>query len=483
MTKQQFVFYDLETTGFSPSDDRIMQFAAIKTDADFQPLQEWNFLIKLNDDILPSPSAIKVTGITPQKTLEEGYSEAEAAKIIHDQVFTPNTVIVGFNNIRFDDNFIRFLFWRNYYDPYAWSWKDGRSRWDLLDVTRLVRAVSPEGIEWPVDENGKPSNRLEMLSKANNLAHTHAHDALSDVEALIGLTKLIKDKKGELWQWLFKMRDKNQIHYLVNLDSPEPFVYSSGRLAWEFNRTTLAYPLAAGKNNNIIVWNLRYNPTDFLGKSPAELVKIIAKKRTEPIVKPKLEQVESSRPVYFKEFKYNQCPAISPLDKLDSSAWKRLGLTPEQITKNAKILADNPDLATNLQKLYQLKAKQTEQKYSSEDQPAEASLYDDFVSNADRQKADQLVGLTKRDLANYQPEFADERLNQLFLGYKARSFAKLLTPDERSQWEAIRQQKLQAQIEPYLAALSELAESTDDQDQYLATELQLWLESIMPEIE
>ena len=82
---QTFFFYDLETSGFRAQTDRIMQFAGQRTDMDLQPIGEpYNFLVTLNDDTLPSPDALMVTGITPQKTLEEGYSEAECARMVSE---------------------------------------------------------------------------------------------------------------------------------------------------------------------------------------------------------------------------------------------------------------------------------------------------------------------------------------------------------------------------------------------------------------
>ena len=53
-------------------------------------------------------------------------------------------------SVRFDDEFIRCVLWRNFYEPYTWQWQEGRSRWDLLDVVRITRALRPEGINWPV---------------------------------------------------------------------------------------------------------------------------------------------------------------------------------------------------------------------------------------------------------------------------------------------------------------------------------------------
>ena len=142
-----FFFYDLETSGLNPREDRIMQFAGQRTDMDLNPIGEpVNILVKLSSDALPSPSAIMVTKITPQKTLEEGINEAEFCKIVTEEIFTPGTIAVGYNTVRFDDEFMRATFWRNFYDAYEWEWKDGRSRWDMLDVVRLVRALRPEGI-------------------------------------------------------------------------------------------------------------------------------------------------------------------------------------------------------------------------------------------------------------------------------------------------------------------------------------------------
>ena len=224
---QTFFFYDLETSGLSAREDRIMQFAGQRTDMELNPIGEpYNLLVALSDDTLPSPDALMVTGITPQKTVDEGYSEAQFARILSDEIFTPGTIAVGFNNVRFDDEFVRHLLWRNFYDPYEWCWKDGRSRWDLLDVVRMTRALRPEGINWPVDENGEPTNRLELITRENGIAHENAHDALSDVDALIDVAKLIRDKQPQLFEYLLKIRDKKQVAQLVNLADKKPFVQS-----------------------------------------------------------------------------------------------------------------------------------------------------------------------------------------------------------------------------------------------------------------
>jgi exodeoxyribonuclease-1 len=219
MSKTYF-FYDLETSGLSARDDRIMQFAGRRTTLDLEPVGEpYNILIALNDDTLPSPDALMVTGISPQKTVDEGYTEAQFAKLLQDEVFTPDTIAVGFNNIRFDDEFIRHILWRNFYDPYEWSWKDGRARWDFLDVVRMTRALRPDGITWPLTEEGRSTNRLELLTKCNGIEHENAHDALADVDALVAVAGLIKTHQPQLFEYLFSMKDKRAVQELVNLDN------------------------------------------------------------------------------------------------------------------------------------------------------------------------------------------------------------------------------------------------------------------------
>ncbi|HFI2183085.1 TPA: exodeoxyribonuclease I, partial [Enterobacter roggenkampii] len=152
---------------------RPAQFAAIRTDDEFNIIGEPEvFYCKPADDYLPQPGAVMVTGITPQEAREKGVNEAEFARRIHDLFTVPNTCVVGYNNIRFDDEVTRNIFYRNFYDPYAWSWQNRNSRWDLLDIMRACYALRPEGINWPENEEGLTSFRLEHLTRANGIEHS-----------------------------------------------------------------------------------------------------------------------------------------------------------------------------------------------------------------------------------------------------------------------------------------------------------------------
>ena len=465
---QTFFFYDLETSGLNPRQDRIMQFAGQRTDMDLKPIGEaYNLLVTLNDDTLPSPDALMVTGITPQKTVEEGYTEAQFAHMLSEEIFTPDTIAVGFNNVRFDDEFIRHLLWRNFYDPYEWSWKDGRSRWDLLDVVRMTRALRPEGINWPIDDKGEPTNRLELITKENDIIHENAHDALADVTALIDVTRLIRARQPQLYDYLLKMRDKKQVQKLVNLDDKKPFVYTSGRYDKEFSKTTVVFPLTVGKNGSVVVYDLRYDPTPFIELDTGQLAGRLFASWEE-------RQADDFVKLPVKELQYNRCPAVAPLGVLEQGdGWQKISLEAEIVQKHQKILLDHPEFAEKLRTVFEDKP---EFKKSSD---PEAQLYDGFLYDEDRVRIEAVHNASERQLADFHPEFNDERLPGLLLHYKARNFPKTLSQDEMTQWESWRTQHLQAQLPQFMESLQRIA-NTGVSDEFIIQELQLWLESVVP---
>lgn len=466
---QTFFFYDLETSGLNPRQDRIMQFAGQRTNMNLEPIGEpYNLLVTLNDDTLPSPDALMVTGITPQKTVEEGYTEAQFARMLSEEIFTPDTIAVGFNNIRFDDEFIRHLLWRNFNDPYEWSWKDGRSRWDLLDVVRLTRALRPEGINWPLDAKGEPSNRLELITSANGIAHENAHDALADVTALIAVTKLIKQKQPQLYDYLLKMRDKKVVQQLVNVDDKKPFVYASGRYYKEFAKTTVAFPLTTSRNGGVVVYDLRYDPTPFVELSTEELSKKIFASWEE-------RQVEDFVKLPVKELQYNRCPAVAPLGVLEQGdGWQKISLDLKTVQKHQNILLNHPDFAEKLRTIFENKPA-----FKKLPDP-EAQLYDGFLNDRDRIRVEAVRNADERELVDFHPEFQDERLAPLLLHYKARNFPRSLSEDDLAQWETWRAQRLQAQLPGFMTALHRLAPTATDEQQFILQELQLWAESTLP---
>ena len=260
-------WYDYETFGADPRRDRPVQFAGLRTDLDLNVIDEpLCIYCRPADDFLPHPEACLITGITPQKALAEGLPEVEFIAQINEKFSQPNTCVVGYNNIRFDDEITRFSLYRNFFDAYAREWQNGNSRWDIIDMVRLTHALRPEGIEWPTHPDGKPSFRLDQLTVANGISHEAAHDALSDVHATIALAKLIREKQPRLYDYVFERRTKQQIAQLLNIAKPFPVLHVSSMYPSEQGCIALVAPIAAHpvNKNEVIVYDLRVDPQSFL---------------------------------------------------------------------------------------------------------------------------------------------------------------------------------------------------------------------------
>lgn len=479
---ETFFFYDLETTGISPRTSRIMQFAGQRTNMQLKPIGEpVNRIIKLSDDIVPEPDAILITGITPQQTLQDGETEVDFLKYFTEEIATEGTIFVGYNTIRFDDEFMRFLHYRNYYDPYEWQWAEGRSKWDLLDVVRMTRALRPAGIEWPFAPDGSPSNRLEYLTKVNKLDHEKAHDALSDVYATIAVATLIRNKQQKLFEYLLSIRDKKSIAKIA--ESTDPFVYSSGRYSSEFEKATVVASIGAHpiKQGNTLVYDLRHDPTQWIALTVPELVERLRFTRD--------ENAPARLPV--KPMQYNHCPAIAPLGVLDAESQQRLAISISDIQKNLTTLRSSADFTAKVAKAFAIldEERQTEFVSARTSVNVDEALYDGFFDTADKNVQRMVRAAAPSELLDASDKFHDGRLRELMPRYKARNFKDSLSTEERREWEVYRTELMLAggessRLAKYFKRLGQLAEQSDltQNQQYILEELQLYGQSIMPEM-
>ncbi len=474
--KTTFFFYDLETSGLSPRTSRIMQFAGQRTDQDLQPIgKPVNIIIKLTNDILPEPRAILLTGITPQQTLKKGIIEAEFLKIFHKEISLPGTIFVGYNTIRFDDEFMRFINYRNFYDPYQWQWQDQRSRWDLLDVVRMTRALRPEGIVWSYDENGKAGNRLEQLTAANNIPHSNAHDALADVQATIAVAQLIRSKQPKLFDYLLDLRQKKKIAELVL--SKKPFVYTSGKYSGDHLKTTIVKLLAPHPEREAaLVYDLRYDPTPFSKMSAKQLVE--AWKYDPDKLKPRLP---------IKTLQYNRCPAVAPLSVLDRVSIKRIDINETEIKENEKRLSEITDWPGRVLEALAIMDKIQDYKYASHEHDVDESLYDGFFNVNDNKLMLKVQKLSGKELGHTKVIFQDRRLNDLLPLYRARNFPSTLSDSELRAWDEYRLAKLtegesSSRLAKFEAEINDLSNNKrlSKKDLELISALKLYATSLIP---
>lgn len=426
-----FLFYDLETFGQDPRRTRIAQFAGIRTDADLNIIEApVSFYVKPADDLLPSPIATLITGITPQHALSAGVTEAEAFARINDLMAQPGTCSLGYNTLRFDDEFVRHGLFRNFYDPYEREWRNGNSRWDLLDMMRLLHALRPDGIVWPQREDGATSFKLEHLATANNVREGDAHEALSDVHATIGLAKLFKQAQPRLWDYALKLRDKRFVGSLLDVDAMQPVLHISMRYPAQRMCAAPVLPLARHPfiNNRIIAFDLEGDIEPLLDLPPETIAARLYTRAA--------DMAEGEQRVPLKEVHLNKVPALVAWNHLRPADHARLGIDPAAIEANAERLRQiGPALAEKVRQVYS-----GERSLAPSD--VDASLYDGFLADGDKSLMARIRTSPPAELASFAERLRDPRMPELLFRYRARNYPDTLDTTERSRWNDYRRQRL-----------------------------------------
>ncbi|MDE1313726.1 exodeoxyribonuclease I [Vibrio aestuarianus] len=452
-----FFFFDYETWGVSPAKDRPSQFAGVRTDMDFNIIGEPLVIYcQLPADYLPSPEAALITGITPQKAMSHGISEPEFIAKIHAELSTPNTTSLGYNSIRFDDEVTRYTCYRNFIDPYAWSWQKGNSRWDLLDVMRACHALRPEGINWPENEDGFTSFKLEHLSVANGIEHANAHDAMADVIATIELAKKVKAAQPKLFDYFFNMRHKRKLNDLVDIVNMTPLMHVSGMLGRECQYTSWIVPIAwhPTNQNAVIVVDLAKNPQPLIDLNVKELQQRLYTKRD--------DLAPDELPVPIKLVHLNKCPILAPAKTLTAENAEKIGIDRTVCLQNLAVIKQHPEIREKLVGLYSI-----EREYPANDD-VDSQLYDGFFSPSDKAAMDIIRETDPVNLSALEISFSDKRIEPLLFRYRARNYPLTLSDEEQQRWAAHCREYFENRIEEYSLTLENLVHTYESDEKKIA---------------
>ncbi len=481
--KETFFFYDLETFGLNSQHDRIAQFAGIRVNTSFEPVEEPIVLYcTLSDDYLPDPLAVLVTKILPDEVNQKGLRESEFMAKIHEVFSVPNTCVVGYNSIKFDDEFIRNGFFRNFFDPYEREYKKGNSRFDIFSLVRSAYDFRPEGINWPINEDtNRPRFALSALTKANNISHTQAHDALSDVWATLGLARLIYKKQPKLFSYFLTMRDKRYVKSLLKTPFGEPVALTDQLFASSHGSTRLVSPITASKiNANLIyAFDLSQDPDELIEYSRRLDTIITSKLHRDKIHKAlqvvtaaslekkddevlltaqealalalaELEELphllEQSSSLFeakgIVKISINKIPLISPLKTItnDEQTASRLGINVDTCMKHYEKLMQSQNIPLNIV--------QQENKITyNEIDDVDFSIYSGpFLSSNDQARCTIIRETKKEELREIDFPFDDSRLSELLWRYRCRNYKETLTDDELKRWHSFCAQRIMQPI-------------------------------------
>lgn len=321
-----FVFYDTETTGVDTKFDQILQFAAIKTDDELNEVDRFEARCRLDDHIVPSAGALRVTGMTIERITDPSLpTHYEMICQLRERLtgWCPAT-FVGWNSIQFDEHLLRQAFYKCLHPPYLTN-TSGNQRSDILKLAQCIEAFAPGVLNVPQDERGRPTYRLDRLAPANGFPHVNAHDALADVEATIFIYRLIKQRAPLAWEQLLHCASKARVHTV--LDDNAIFLLRDayfGRL-YEYALTRIGQEI--GGTGSVLALDLSIEPTQLaalddtqlkarLGRSPKPV------RRIRPNAAPFVEGLRTGEP--FKDLAYEVLIARAETVQQDEGLRERL---------------------------------------------------------------------------------------------------------------------------------------------------------------
>ncbi len=471
-------WYDLETTGIDPCWHRVLQFAAQKTTHDLTDIGEpVSFQVRLPADVLPDPAACCLTGLTPQVTNEQGITELEAMHRIYDLFMEPGVCVAGFNSIRFDDEFVRYGFYRNFLPVYLREYQNGNTRWDLLELCRAARALRPEGLEWPL-RDGVPVLNLQALAEANGINAEAAHEASTDVRMTIKLARLLRKHNEKLYRFVFNLRHKNEVEHLLR-PSEDMKVLVAGSLPRDRHHLGLVMQIGhpPKKNTRILA---------DLGADLRCLVEWPEEQLQELWWNPDGDDRLPLRPVHT-----NKCPVIAPVNVLRPEDIDRLGIDMRLAEQRRDFLLEHKRLierrisglfrAENLAEGQQRRGSKGRargksrrarsgkggernfngmvapdgklltdselngagRKMPATSKDVEAQLYGRFISDRDQAEALRVAQALRHANAPGKTHFQDRRLRELLARLKARNdLTELMNDQERREWRGYLKRKL-----------------------------------------
>ncbi|MCY3884444.1 MAG: exodeoxyribonuclease I [Gammaproteobacteria bacterium] len=451
--RESFYWYDLETTGKSSRHDRIIQLASQRTDKELQPIGEpYTRLVRVPPEVLLKPEAMLITKIGPGLLECEGMEEWNLLRDLSDHLAQPQTCLVGYNNVSFDDEFLRFSMYRNLRPPYEHEWKRGNSRMDMMSILQLTCALRPEGMRWPI-KDGEPSYTLSDLAEANEIDTSNAHDAQADVDMTLSLARLVKQTQPKLWDYVCSLRSKETaIGYTTPLRK-KPLLHVSKYYSKQRYCIAPVLPIVVRPNrsNEVISVDLNSDLSLILKGSIEDLRSALFSSE---------EERDPSQPrPGIHTITLNKFPMIAPLSTLRDEDAKRLNIDKNAIRDACTRLNESPDLPYRLQQLYEhpptFEAPQT----------AEEALYDGFLPDEDLKDCREFWrdldrGLPWRDIA-----LSDNRLNDLRSRLKAHVAPEQMDDREKSQYRSFVKTQLTSKNQSFgevRQKIQELRSSTQD---------------------
>ena len=380
---------------------------------------------------MPTAESFQLTKIRPSTLVEQGIQEYELFRKLSSELQGGNTCIIGYNNISFDDHFVRFGMYRNLLPPYEHEHKRSNSRLDFLNIVRLTGALRPDGLEWPTVD-GVPTFALGNLAEANNIAIDGAHDALADVKMTLELARKVKGAQPKLWKYAYTLRKQGTAKNLLDPEARQIVLHVSPKYGNE--RYCLAPVLPITRHPDIytrvIVVDLGSNIEMLLSQSAEELKRRLFEHSESDEKKAPDERVNIS------VVALNQAPMVAVLKTLLPENVTRLNLDMTKVEKNSWKLLKARGLSKKLRAIFSHRQQEVKP------QIAEEALYDKFIEDQDRTECANFWERLQKEESWVNASFEDRRLRELHARLKTKVAPKELSPTEQQEYYQFIKQQL-----------------------------------------
>ena len=437
----QILWYDYETSGRDPAADRPIQLGWQVTDPGMDPVADADsLLIRLPDDVLPSPGAMLVHQILPEIHQREGISEAELANHL-EQLIAPRTLVAGYNSRGFDDKFTQHVFYRSLRDPYVWQYADGRGRFDLYPVVLTYFVLAPSALRWPEDHGGRPRFKLDRIGPLNRLDQglKRAHDASADVAVTARLAKQLALHDPDLFASCLKRIDKHFVTDQIRADGrSEGLLEITPFAGWDqgFVRDLWVPFRLSERSNDYVAIDLNCDPQAVM----AGLIQLVESPITD-----RFELRKQVRELGLQTVRINAQPMFFRRGTLEPEVKARLeAFGRDEVRQNQHLdvwhhIQDSPAF----KQLYQLAVQVLAEPEQVIPDDVDFALYSGgFLSAHDKDLLASLPLMDPEGLSQWTQSFDDPRYEELLFRYRARNFPRSLTQGEWKRWQKIRRDKL-----------------------------------------
>ena len=435
-----YIFYDTETTGKVTAFDQILQFAAIKTDAELNVLDTFDVRCRLLPYIVPSPGALLVTGTTVADITTCPLSHFEMMRLVHAKMHRwsqGGSIFVGWNNMRFDETLLRQAYYKSLLPIYQTN-TNGNGRADMMRMAQVVSACAPNSLAIPIQPDGKRAFKLGLMAAANNVALDNAHDALADTNATLGIARLIRQRAPALWDALMVNARKSGPLKVIQT---EPVLVLSEHYGAAFNCIVTAIAKTANNPNEWALFDLGFDPAGYLDANDDDLRAAV-----------------DGQSKVVRRVSINAQPGLLPIGFApDDVQGGRQSL--ETYQARAQAIRDHAEFRRRISRLLAAR-------YEDQVEPAhvEQRIYSGFASNADlaRMHSFHVHAQDWEDRIGIIQEIEDERYRQIAQRIVAVERQDLLTDAQRQRWESWRRERFLANEKvPWMTVASALEEFAD----------------------